>query len=147
MHYRVWIWIIGRTLAALEEQSIIRIKDALADKLKPLLGETSLINSLLVMEFNYELLLPAAEADVLELLVGVSENLISPNLNVDLIIVIRVAFANMFLDHDPPKQSLAVELKDFRHFVDDCLELLTDCALVRSYKFVDKLSIGEEEAY
>ena len=92
------------------EKCVVRIKDALTNELEPLFCEASLINSLLVMEFNGELLLPRRWLNVLELLKTISEHLISSDTNINLKAIILLILPHGLLDEDSPQKSLAIEV-------------------------------------
>lgn len=88
------------------EQSVIRIKNALAYYLEPFFSKTSLVDPLLVMELYRELLLPALYLNVFQLLKAVAENLISPNLDIYFIelIIVSILLFEMLFDQVSPQQ-------------------------------------------
>ena len=87
--------IVSGACVGLHEEGKVRIEDLLADEDKPLSSEPSLVNPLLVCELNAHLPFPLITCQPLKLLIRVGEDLVSPDLEVE--ILKPILFLN-FLD-------------------------------------------------
>lgn len=84
--------------------------------MEPFFGETPLVNPLLVMELYREFLLPALYLNILQLLEAVTENLISPYLDIYFIelIIVSILLFKMLFDQVSPQQPFRRKVQKLR---------------------------------
>lgn len=116
VNFWFWIWIISASIRTLLKQRVVRIKNTLTNKLEPFFRETSLVNSLLVMELDWEFLLPALYHNIFQLLETVTKYLISPYLDIYFIelIIVSILLFKMLFDQVSPQQPFRRKVQKLR---------------------------------
>ena len=76
---RIRTWLESDSVRSRNEQCVVGVEDLLRERQKPLASQTADIHSLLPLEFDFQLPFHLRRLVPLQLLVGIQENLISPD--------------------------------------------------------------------